>query len=200
MSSLIHRPLFIKFSLLTTKQIISPATSTREKRGLLTLDFDPVTHHTLKPYLHGDILPGKFLKMEQAIEKSSCKSEIFLCHIVKPLTQLPCPGIERAIFSGKWNSPREFIWYVDGFCIHFCRSPGRKRGKSSCILRYQESHSSTFLFTWSWYRLAEVLVYFASPRKPFIKFLLNKKYTMSPCKTGLTQCSQPQNVQLGMNS
>ena len=31
-TSLLHRPLFIKFSLLTTKQIISPATSTREKR------------------------------------------------------------------------------------------------------------------------------------------------------------------------
>ena len=31
MSSLLLRPLFIKFSLLTTKQIISPATSTREK-------------------------------------------------------------------------------------------------------------------------------------------------------------------------
>ena len=29
--SLLHRPLFIKFSLLTTKQIISPATSTRVK-------------------------------------------------------------------------------------------------------------------------------------------------------------------------
>ena len=36
-----------KFSLLTTKQITSPATRTREKRGLLTLDFDLVTHHTL---------------------------------------------------------------------------------------------------------------------------------------------------------
>ena len=31
----------------TTKHIISPATITREKRGLLTLDFDLVTHHTL---------------------------------------------------------------------------------------------------------------------------------------------------------
>ena len=30
--SLLHRPLFIKFSLLTTKQIISPASNTREKR------------------------------------------------------------------------------------------------------------------------------------------------------------------------
>ena len=50
-------------------------------------------------YLHGDILPGKFLKIEQAIEKSSCKSEIFLFHIVRPLTQLPCLGIERALFS-----------------------------------------------------------------------------------------------------
>ena len=44
-------------------------------------------------------MPGKFLKIEQAIEKSSCKSEIFLCHIVRPLTQLPCLGIERALFS-----------------------------------------------------------------------------------------------------
>ena len=33
--SLLHRPLFIKFSLLTTKQIISPATSTRVKRGVV---------------------------------------------------------------------------------------------------------------------------------------------------------------------
>ena len=31
-NSLLHRSLFIKFSLLTTKQIISPATSTREKK------------------------------------------------------------------------------------------------------------------------------------------------------------------------
>ena len=31
----------------TTKHIISLATVTREKRGLLTLDFDLVTHHTL---------------------------------------------------------------------------------------------------------------------------------------------------------
>ena len=31
----------------TTKQIISPANITRVKRGLLTLDFDLVTHHTL---------------------------------------------------------------------------------------------------------------------------------------------------------
>ena len=46
-TSLLHRPLFIKFLLLTTKQVISPATSTREKRGLLTLDFDHTTHHTL---------------------------------------------------------------------------------------------------------------------------------------------------------
>ena len=30
--SLLHRPPFIKYSLLTTEQIISPATSTREKR------------------------------------------------------------------------------------------------------------------------------------------------------------------------
>ena len=54
---------------------------------------------SLKPYLHGDILPGKFLKIEQAIEKSSCKSEIFLFHIVRPLTQLPCLEIEHALFS-----------------------------------------------------------------------------------------------------
>ena len=32
-----HRPLFIKFSLLTTKQIISPATSTKEKRAVAVL-------------------------------------------------------------------------------------------------------------------------------------------------------------------
>ena len=37
----------------------------------------------IKPYLHGDILPGKLLKIEQASEKSSCKSGIFLCHIVR---------------------------------------------------------------------------------------------------------------------
>ena len=35
--SLLHRPLFIKFSLLTTKQIISPASSTRKKRAFLGL-------------------------------------------------------------------------------------------------------------------------------------------------------------------
>ena len=35
----------------------------------------------LKPYLHGDILPGKLLKIEQASEKSSCKSGIFFCAI-----------------------------------------------------------------------------------------------------------------------
>ena len=35
--SLLHRPLFIKFSLLTTKQIISPASSTRKKKAFLGL-------------------------------------------------------------------------------------------------------------------------------------------------------------------
>ena len=99
----------------------------------------------VKPYLHGDILPGKLLKIEQASEKSSCKLGIFLCHIVRPLTQPNCLEIEHtAIFSGKWNSPRVFLWYVDGFCIHFCRSFWRKRGKSSWILHCQGSHSSTF--------------------------------------------------------
>ena len=34
--SLLHRPFFIKFSLLTTKQIIFPATSTREKRAFFS--------------------------------------------------------------------------------------------------------------------------------------------------------------------
>ena len=37
--SLLHRPLFIKFSLLTTKQIISPATSTREMSWHVILIF-----------------------------------------------------------------------------------------------------------------------------------------------------------------
>ena len=52
--SLLHRPLFTKLftpaepSLFpTTKHIVSPDTITREKKGLLTLDFDLVTHHTL---------------------------------------------------------------------------------------------------------------------------------------------------------
>ena len=35
--SLLNRPLFIKFPLLTTKQIISPASSTRKKRAFLGL-------------------------------------------------------------------------------------------------------------------------------------------------------------------
>ena len=131
----------------------------------------------LKPYLHGDILPGKLLKIEQACEKSSCKSGIFLCHIVRPLTQPNCLEIEHGLFSqAKWNSPRAFIWYVDGFCIHFYSSPGRKRGSPRvfCVTR-KVIHQ--LLFTWSWCCLAKVLVYFALPRKPFINFLLSKQYT-----------------------
>ena len=53
----------------------------------------------LKPYFHGDILPGKLLKIEQASEKSLCKSGIFLCHIVRPLTQPNCLEIEHGLFS-----------------------------------------------------------------------------------------------------
>ena len=91
-----------------------------------------------------------------------------------------------AIFSGKWNSPREFIWYVDGFCIHFCRSPGGKRGKSSCILRYQESHSSTFIHM--------VLIspgksprVFCITKKAIHQIFIEQEIHMSPCKTGFIQ-------------
>ena len=53
----------------------------------------------LKLYLHRDILPEKLLKIEQASEKSSCKLGIFLCHIVRPLTQSNCLDIEHRLFS-----------------------------------------------------------------------------------------------------
>ena len=91
-----------------------------------------------------------------------------------------------AIFSGKWNSPRAFLWYVDGFCIHFCRSPGRKRGKSSCILRYQESHSSTFIHI--------VLIspgksprVFCITKKAIYQIFIEQEIHMSPCKTGFNK-------------
>ena len=137
------------------------------------------------PYLHGDILPGKLLKIEQASEKSSCKSGIFLCHIVRPLTQPNCLEIEHGLFSqAKWNSPRAFIWYVDGFCIHFCRSPGRKRGKSSCILCYQESHSSTFIYMVLMLPDKSPRV-FCITKKAIHPIFIEQAIHMSPCKTGL---------------
>ena len=38
-------------------------------------------------------------KVEQTSEKSSCKLGIFLCHIVRPLTQPNCLDIEHGLFS-----------------------------------------------------------------------------------------------------
>ena len=131
----------------------------------------------LKPYLHGDILPGKFLEIEQAIEKSLCKSEIFLCHIVRPLTQLPCLGIEHALFSQESGTLQgNLSGMLMAFAYIFVDLLEGK-GESPCVFCVTRKFIHQLLFTWSWYRLAKVLVYFASPRKPFIKFLLNKKYT-----------------------
>ena len=102
-------------------------------------------------------------------------------------TELP-RNRTRAIFSGKWNSPRSFIWFVDGFCTHFCRSPGSKRGKSSCILLYQESHSSTFIYM--------VLILpgksprvFCITKKAIHQIFIEQAMYMSPCKTGFRNIS-----------
>ena len=139
----------------------------------------------LKPYLHGDILPGKFLKIEQAIEKSSCKSEIFLCHIVRPLTQLPCLGIERGLFSQESGTLQgNLSGMLMAFAYIFVDLLEGK-GESPRVFCVTRKVIHQLLFTWSWYLLAKVLVYFASPRKPFIKFLLNKKYTCLRVKPAL---------------
>ena len=101
---------------------------------------------SVKPYLHRDILPGKFLEIEQAIEKSSCKSEIFLCHIVSPLTQLPCLGIEHALFSQESGTLQgNLSGMLMAFAYIFVDLLEGK-GESPrvfCITR--KSHSSTFI-------------------------------------------------------
>ena len=142
---------------------------------------ESVCSSPLKPYLHGDILPGKLLKIEQASEKSSCKLGIFLCHIVRPLTQTNCLEIEHGLFSQASGTLQgHFSGMLMAFAYIFVDLLEGK-GESPCVFCITRKVIHQLLFTWSWYCLARVLMY---SLKPFIKFLLCKKYT-SPCKTGL---------------
>ena len=109
-------------------------------------------------------------KIEQASEKSTCKSGIFLCHIVRPLTQPNCLGIGQGLFyqasgtlqghlsgmlmafayifvdllEGKGEVLVYFVLPGKSFINFYLHGLDIAWQKPSCILHYQESHSSNF--------------------------------------------------------
>ena len=103
----------------------------------------------LKPYLHGDILPGKLLKIEQASEKPSCKSGIFLCHIVRPLTQPNCLEIEQGLFS---QASGTLQGHLSGMLMAFTYifvDLLEGKGESLCVFCVTRKVIHQLLFTWS---------------------------------------------------
>ena len=103
---------------------------------------------------------GKLLKIEQASEKPSCKSGIFLYHIVRPLTQPNCLEIEHGLFS---QASGTLQGHLSGMLMAFAYifvDLLEGKGESPCV--------------------------FWLSKKVIHQIFIEQAIHMSPCKTGLT--------------